>query len=254
MHTTHNPELALYLSSLFSSLRGWCYPQVWEAVTPLADTIAKSIPSAPLAEIGVYHGKFFIGLVKSLNSPRNNYAFDVFEDQQFNLDRAGKGSREAFLANLERCGIPADTVHIKQMDSTWLTAADLHDIRHSTGGFAFFSVDGCHTAQHTYHDLQVAMALTHPQGIIFLDDYYNEMWPGVQEGTAKLFLMGNPMFVPLVYIANKLLFCSISHHEPYLKLLRTELPRRLPEHRVKITSRFGHSCLSVAKTANFGLA
>jgi hypothetical protein len=88
MHTTHNPELALYLSSLFSSLRGWCYPQVWEAVTPLADTIAKSIPSATLAKLGVHHkGEIlFIGLDKSLNWPGINYAFDSFNDRSFNLD------------------------------------------------------------------------------------------------------------------------------------------------------------------------
>ena len=52
--------------------------------------------------------------------------------------------------------------------------------------------------------------------MIFIDDYYNPNWPGVQEGICKLFITDSPRFVPLIATCNKLILCHISYHAEYL--------------------------------------
>jgi hypothetical protein len=81
-------SLAHYLNNDFSSVQGWCIPHLWQSLWPLREAMRKQGKDGPVAEIGVYHGKFFIGLVKTMEAPRHNYAIDVFDLQQFNLDGA----------------------------------------------------------------------------------------------------------------------------------------------------------------------
>jgi hypothetical protein len=48
-----------YLDGHFKNVQGWCLPQLWQVINPLANELhAKGIRN-PIAEIGVYHGKFF---------------------------------------------------------------------------------------------------------------------------------------------------------------------------------------------------
>ena len=42
-----------------------------------------------------------------------------------------------------------------------------------------FSVDGGHTAELARHDMLTADGAIGEQGIIILDDFFNEAWPGV---------------------------------------------------------------------------
>jgi hypothetical protein len=124
-----------------------------------------------------------------------------------------------------------------------ITADDIAAIKKRTGGFSFFSVDGCHLPEHTVNDTKIAMALTVPSGVIFVDDYYNANWPGVQEGISKLYLNEYPQFVPLVYGHNKLLLCHIGYHRIYLNLIIQNLSKALIS--FKRVRRFGYDGLTV---------
>lgn len=238
-------DLRAYLDGAFRRIDGWCIAQLWQAIEPLAAMIAAEGPPGPVAEIGVFHGKFFIGLVKTVGASRGNTAIDVFDMQRFNLDGAGKGNLARFEENLAAAGVPRDAVDVVRADSMALSRADLDRLREETGGFSLFSVDGCHLAEHTINDVRIAMELTRPHGLVFVDDYYNASWPGVQEGIAKLYLTDAPRFVPLLYTCNKLLLCHISFHSHYLAAVFPFLKAQHPGTRVKAVKRFGYDTLTV---------
>jgi hypothetical protein len=238
-------SLAHYLNNDFSSVQGWYIPHLWQSLWPLREAMRKQGKDGPVAEIGVYHGKFFIGLVKTMEAPRHNYAIDVFDLQQFNLDGAGVGNAAKFKENLARCEVEPSSVEMLKADSMWLTRADADRLRNETGGFAMFSVDGCHLAEHTINDLQFAIDVTLPHGIIFIDDYYNADWPGVQEGVAKYYHNNAARFVPLYHSCNKLVLCNLSYHRIYLKEVADSLQKHFPQTRVKPVKRFGFDTLSI---------
>ncbi len=238
-------ELRAYLEGPFKKVEGWCIAHLWQAIEPLRSAMKGWGPDAPVAEIGVFHGKFFIGLVKTMQAAASNTAIDVFDLQQFNLDKAGEGDLARFHANLAMCGVPSEAVTAVRADSMSLARYQVEDIRRSSGGYSMFSVDGCHLVEHTINDIHIAMELTLPHGIIFVDDYYNANWPGVQEGVAKLYLTESPRFVPLLFTCNKLFLCNISHHGRYLRAVTEHVRQHHPTTRIKSVRRFGYDTLTL---------
>lgn len=234
-----------YLQGSFRAIEGWCIPQLWQTIQPLSRAVLEEGGKGPVAEIGVYHGKFFIGLVKTAGAPAANFAIDVYDLQQFNLDGAGKGNLDKFRQNMHAAGVADSQVEIVKTDSMWLNRCDIDRIRERSGGFSMFSVDGCHLAEHTINDLQFAAEVTLPQGLIFIDDYYNAQWPGVQEGVAKYFLMSAARFVPLAYSCNKLILCNLSYHGAYLKKLVPFVREHFADTRIKMVKRFGFDCANI---------
>jgi SAM-dependent methyltransferase len=234
-----------YLEGPFKSIQGWCSPQLWQVIQPIHEFQEKDGPTRPVAEIGVHHGKFFIGLVKTKGAPKGNLAIDVFDMQQFNLDKSGKGSRVQFEKNLDFCGVPPDSVEIVQADSLTLSDEDLRDIVQKTGLFSFFSVDGCHMVEHTINDVRTAMRVTAPNGIIMVDDYDNPSWPGVQEGVSKMFFTDCPRYVPLLLGFHKLFLAHISYHAQYLRIVADFLTKNHPTTTFKQVQRFGYKSLTL---------
>jgi hypothetical protein len=238
-------DVETYLNGEFARVQGWCIPHLWQSLQPMREAILNAGATGPVAEIGVYHGKFFIGLVKTMAAARANYAIDVFDLQQFNLDKAGAGSLARFKENLQRSGVADSSVEFLRTDSMWLNRADSERIRAESGGFSMFSIDGCHLAEHTINDLHFAMEVTLPHGIIFIDDYYNADWPGVHEGIAKFYLNQPARFVPLYYSCNKLVLCNLSYHKIYLDAVGAFVKGNYPETRVKPVKRFGFDTLTI---------
>ena len=89
------------------------------------------------------------------------------------------------------------------------------------------------------------MEVTLPGGIIFVDDYYNPNWPGVQEGVCELYLTEKPPFIPLLASCNKLILCHRDHHADYLACVADFLGEHFKETRVKPVTRFGVDNLTV---------
>ncbi|WP_299322649.1 class I SAM-dependent methyltransferase [Parasphingopyxis sp.] len=237
-------DLAHYLENEFEDVQGWCIPQLWQSIEPLARAMRSDGDAGPVAEIGVYHGKFFIGLAKTMGAKAHNTAIDVFSMQEFNLDGAGKGDEAVFRNNLEQCGI-SEATDLIEADSMGLSDDDAAALRAKTGGFSMFSVDGCHTAEHTVNDLEFALKVIRRDGIIFIDDYNNANWPGVQEGIAKHYFGGSRRFVPVLYSCNKLLLCNLSFHDRYIETVLAHLKEHFPDTRCRDHARFGYRCLSI---------
>ncbi|MEM7258002.1 MAG: class I SAM-dependent methyltransferase, partial [Pseudomonadota bacterium] len=192
----NKPELNTYLSTGIKQVGGWCLPKLWNCIEPLVDQMYQDGDVGDVAEIGVFKGKFLIGLAKTLPDSLV-HAIDVFDDQHGNVDNAGVGSLEALQDNMHSHGVNTDRLKIYQADSSTIdhTVFNTHtDVQRPV---SLFSIDGCHTVEHTTSDTLLAMAATKRNGLIFIDDYTNPMWPGVQESIARLYICSSPMFVPL---------------------------------------------------------
>ena len=98
---------------------------------------------------------------------------------------------------------------------------------------------------HTVSDVEFAMSVTAPNGLIAVDDYLNPDWPGVAEAMARMYLMGSHAFVPLAYCCGKLFLCSLSYHARYLASIQSYIGADHPETRLKREPRLGFDTLSV---------
>jgi hypothetical protein len=241
---TMTPDIATYLSGPFQTIGGWCSPWLWHAIAPIAERHAALGVRRPVAEIGVFQGKFLLGLVHTAGVPTDNHAIDVFDMQEFNLDGAGEGNLDALRQSMAKADVPPEAITVLRADSMGLSPTDVAAIMHATGGFSLFSVDGCHMVEHTINDIRLAMQLTVREGIIFVDDYTNMDWPGVHEGVAKLYLTDAPRFVPLLVMHNKLFLCHISFHAMWLAHVEAAL-RAIPGTHLKRIVMFGYDALNV---------
>ena len=236
-------DLNSYLSTGIHSVKGWCVPQLWQAIWPLRALTG----NGPIAEIGVFEGKFFVGLCKTFGTSVDNKAtaIDVFDLQQFNLDKAGVGKKHVLTANMSRFGFSEYTFDCLETDSLSLGQTEAAKFISDRGRVAFFSVDGCHEVIHTVSDVEFAMEVTRNDGIIAVDDYTNPDWPGVQEAIARMYLMRDFNFVPLAVTCNKLLLCSYSYHSKYLKALQSYISVHHPQTAIKSVKRFGYETLTL---------
>jgi hypothetical protein len=236
-------DVNAYLSDGIHTVNGWCIPHLWQTLWPLY----REIGDGPVAEIGLFEGKFFIGLCKTFGTNIQNRAagIDVFDMQQFNLDGAGVGKLDVVKRNLITHGIAEDAVSFVQADSLALTHRDADRLLAEVGQFHFFSVDGCHEVVHTMKDIEFAMAVTANHGVIAVDDYTNPDWPGVQEAVSKMYLMRDFDFVPLAVTCNKLLLCSYSFHKQRLTEIEAYISSNFKSTRVKKVTRFGFPTLTI---------
>lgn len=244
-----------YLSQHYASIEGWCWEYNWQPIQYLAARHREMNTEGPVAEIGVFHGKFFIGLCLLGDGLTPHVAIDVFDMQKFSL--SGDGSRirvpknssdaqlETFKSNLQKCGVTLDRVKIIRSDSTNLTPREIERLVPGIGKFSMFSVDGCHEFTHAYNDISLAMELTDNYGIIFVDDYLHARWPGAQEAVAKLMFGGAPKFVPLYYIHNKLALCHVNFHSDYLEGLMEFYRTYHPSSSVRRVTRYGWQSLTI---------
>jgi len=220
-----SPKLREY--ALFGGIErvaGWLESGALAMLLFLSKQQASQGVSGSVAEIGVHHGRLFVALCLLRREDENAIGIDVFEDQHLNVDGSGRGSREHleshlmhFVGDDPRIAIAkADSLHVRPDEvRDWL---DQQPVR-------LFSVDGCHTAEHTESDLILAEAVLAPGGIIVLDDFDNAEWPTVHEGGESA--LAGPLagkIEPIAYGNNKLLLAAPPWAELYRKILLEAVP------------------------------
>jgi hypothetical protein len=175
---------------------------------------AKQVGGA-VAEIGVHHGKLFIGLRLLQRAGEKSVAIDIFGDQELNIDGSGHGDLEKFVNNVNLWASMDDVV-VHQGDSTKLTPETLRDL--AGGDIRIFSVDGGHTEEIVFSDMKLAEATLSDGGIVIADDVFNQQWPGVAVGTLR-YLESGPKLAPFLIGFNKVFFT----HPDYCALYRGEV-------------------------------
>ncbi|MFN2386936.1 MAG: class I SAM-dependent methyltransferase [Thermoanaerobaculia bacterium] len=162
-----------------------------------------------IVEIGVHHGRSALLMSCFVDLEREwLYLNDIFEDQAANLSRSGAGDRDAFLTHLRRLRPGFDRYTILQKPSSELSASDIGT------SCRFFHIDGGHSSAETEGDLSTAARSLHPDGVIVIDDYFNQEFPSVSEGVNR-FLLRNGGIQPFLICFNKMYFCRTASAELY---------------------------------------
>lgn len=235
------PAFEHYVTEACQNIEGWNWP---EAATVLR--IIKSFQDelgmkGGAIEIGVHHGRFFLGLHNTLPQGSHSLAIDVFDPYQ-NTDNSGEGNKEIFLANVERYAKKDCGVSVWQRDSLSLGPSDVIEARKLCGESRVFSIDGGHTPKHTQADFEFAQQVTAMNGVIFLDDFLDARWPGLNNSISKYFFTHNSKFVPFCYCLDKLLFTSMTWYKQYLERFKAEAQKF---RNVKLVRIFNHDVLVI---------
>ncbi|MGD1711797.1 class I SAM-dependent methyltransferase [Dapis sp. BLCC M172] len=243
--------LDLYLKNGFQNVQGWCNHHVFSFLKYISDVQKARQIKGGACEIGIHHGKLFIGLHNLTTEDESSLAIDIFDNQSLNIDKSGKGNLEQFKINLNSFAARPESIEVMEKDSITLSIKDLLDIESSLGKFRFFSIDGGHTVQHTINDFKVAEQLICNGGLVMVDDYLSQNWPGVSEGIARLFLLDSPKLIPFMIGAGKLVFTTISFYQEYFKLTVDWLKKRSGKYGSKIVLMYGYNVVSWShKTGN----
>jgi hypothetical protein len=182
------------------SLPGWFLPDA--AVMFMAYNQLASQRVAPLhtLEIGVFHGKSAIAVASLRGDSGTFTAIDVFNDLS---SRDGSphdvGIKGSFLANMAEWLPTPERLRTIVAPSATVSAEAL-------GPHSFCHIDGLHSAEGTYSDMKLCAEVVVPGGLVALDDYFNQRFPGVSEG-ALLFEQKHPgVLTPVAVGFNKVLF------------------------------------------------
>jgi hypothetical protein len=195
-------SFAMYRAAGHRLVEGWLEPEVLDIVQVIDSVQRDNDVFGGVAEIGVHHGKFFIGLQLLLREAESSLAIDVFGDQHLNVDGSGRGDRDKFLANTRRWG-PGRGLILHQADSTTL---DGPTVRELIGCAArLFSVDGGHTEEIVFSDMKLAEECLARGGVVVADDVFNERWPGASVGTLR-YLEDGTGLAPFAIGFNKVFF------------------------------------------------
>lgn len=209
---------AIYRTVGHRFVQGWLEPEVLDIVHTLDSVQRDADVSGGVAEIGVHHGKFFIGLHLLLRADQRSLAIDVFADQHLNIDASGQGDRDKFVANTDRWATRNRLV-IHQGDSTALSGAALRELAGSS--VRLFSVDGGHTEQVVLSDMNLAEAALADGGIVIADDVFNYRWPGVGVGTLR-YLQNGGTLVPFSIGFNKVFFAQPEYAPTYRRAIESK--------------------------------
>jgi hypothetical protein len=125
--------------------------------------------AGPIAEIGAFEGRFFIALALALEDGEEAFGLDRF-------DWPDAGVEARFLANCRDNGLPPGRVRALKRDSREISPDELGALL-GNQPVRFFHLDGDHRAESLTHDLALAHAVLHPQGVICLDDMLHPEFP-----------------------------------------------------------------------------
>lgn len=236
-------QLENYFRNVSRNIEGWLQARLYRSLVAVQELHDLHRVTGGTVEIGVHHGKFLLALGFLRRPDEPWVAVDLFEDQAANIDRSGRGDLERFNSNLKMvhgdCRPPVilrgDSTVLRQSD--YRSALEGHDVR-------LFSVDGGHTAEHAMNDLKIASELVCNGAVVFLDDFFNDFWPGVNEGFYRYMSFANTNLCPFAFSANKLFLTTLAYQRPYFEYFcdRFKPSRNLRPKPVKI---FGFDVLSL---------
>lgn len=235
-------SLHTYLLKI-NEVQGWCNPKIFSGIESFSRLQLENSVNGGVCEIGVHHGKFFLGL-HNISNGEFSLAIDIFGNQELNVDGSGSGVLELFLKNVEKHACRPDKVHHYINDSLSISHEDVARIIREFQTFRLFSIDGGHTAEHTINDFRLAEQLVSNGGIVFVDDYHNPHWPGVQEGVAYLYINSRPKLVPFMYCCGKLFLTTLGFHRRYFDFAKSNAYGFFPGADFKHVQIFGHDVMA----------
>lgn len=197
------PGLRRYVRLGHRRVAGWIEAPILVLMVDISNAQRAAGVTGGVAEIGVHHGRFFIGLHLTREANERSVAIDIFGRQDLNIDASGSGDETAFRAALGRHAGGERDVTVLAADSRSVDGARVQEL--VGGAVRLFSVDGGHTAELVHHDMRTAADSIAKGGVIVGDDVFNFNWPETVEGTLR-FLNEREDVVPFAIAFNKVLF------------------------------------------------
>ncbi len=237
-HVSGHSGVDHYLRAGYTSVRGmssrfaaaisaWC----------LTHQAANGI-KGHFAEIGTFQGRYFIAQALALEADERALGIDLF-------DWPSPATYDIFIDNCRRWGVAEDRMVVWKADSTAMSADALRG-RLGSGDVRFFHIDGDHSPGPLRRDLDLALAVMHPKGLICLDDMLHPGYPFLVT-TVERWLIDNPSMRLMCVIdredivaAPKFLICHIDA----VPLYENELMRHFARyHFVLGGDALGHFCV-----------
>jgi len=215
-----NVRLLDYCATGQHAVEGWLHEEALVLTLALHRQQRAAGIGGGVAEIGVYHGRFFLALALLCDGEEERaLAVDVFDRSRLGREASVIGDREVFEGHLARWGV-AERTAIHQADSLGLSPAE---VRGALGGVGarLFSVDGAHSLQHAASDLRLAAASLAPGGVALLDDFLHPEWLGVTEAAVLMLRGEEPPLAPLAICGGKIALCLPADHAAWMERLAT---------------------------------
>jgi|TARA_B110000914_G_scaffold209376_1_gene207652 hypothetical protein len=140
-----------------------------------------------MLEIGSYHGRSTAIMAGGIRSGECIHVCDAFESDTSD-GYSNKPSPEKLLANIQRVNPDIDLAKVKIHQCLSDDLSFPEDQK-----FRFIHIDGGHSAEQVYSDMELAKRHLALRGIVVIDDYGHHHWPTVSEGVDK-FMIDNPDF------------------------------------------------------------
>ena len=235
-----NMQIQKYITKGHKKIEGWYSHDALELMAELNKIQISENIAGSLCEIGVHHGRSFVLL--SLLSQHNEIcvAIDLFENQNQNIENSGCGDKEILLRNLKKNQCDLNRVKFISKNSLKINSREL--LSSSNDNFRFFSLDGGHSAEIVQNDLVLAESVLCNGGIILIDDYFDEKWPGVSEGTMRHLIINKSKLIPFAIFDDKVLF---TNNETIKALYIRELQKLVPRFIIKEAKYMGETCLII---------
>lgn len=229
-----------YVKDIMPRVEGWLTELSARIVIATSELQVGLGVTGSVAEIGVHQGRLFILLDLLRRSGDRALAIDVFDKEELNIDRSGKGDRVAFARNLASVGREIDDVRVIADSSFNVSSTDIQSL---IGPVRLFSVDGGHTSELARNDLFLANDSLARGGVAFVDDVFNWMWPGVSEGLSRCLNDEAFELVPLALTEEKLLMTHGDFVDEYSRGLRKFVETSYPHIVVLSKEFYGNSIL-----------
>jgi hypothetical protein len=196
-------DIEKFIDTKIYRITGFLHPVDAMAFAGLAAWQKSHGIAGSVMEIGVFYGRSFALMAKSIDTSREvAVAADLFD---IGIVPSGESSQlTSFRSTLGLAGVETTAVRVIQGDSSLLDAGDILKM---AGKIRFFSIDGGHEEHHVRTDAKLAQEVMSEDGMIVFDDFFNPRYPDV---TYSVFLLlANEMseFSPFLITKGKLYIC-----------------------------------------------
>jgi predicted O-methyltransferase YrrM len=174
-------------------------------------------------EIGTFEGRFFVAMALLLEPGEHALGIDVFT-------WPSPAVYDHLLENCAAAGLAEGSYTAWKVDTRTISAADLR-ARLPAGRARFIHIDSEHVPECLRKDLELAHAVSHPDGIIALDDMLHPGYPTLITTVLEYLQRHREMRVfcivdrESITAAAKFLLCRAERVESYQRVLMTGFPQ-----------------------------
>lgn len=204
-------------------VEGWFYPKDIIIIYGILNELQK--PIGDICEIGVAYGKSAI-MISQFKGDSKFYLYDIFSEE----------AKDIAERNIRKFG-DANNLEWRLQDTTSIKIDDLN----FNNNLRFLHIDGCHEHSAVLNDLMLFNHKMKDNGIIVLDDFQDQEYPGVNSAAFE-FSLSNANYKNWRIFAigdNKAYMCQKKYAESYQKALIDYIEKAKEQYSVPFSMHLG---------------